>query len=309
MMSCAERMTYLITCLSTLCDFARKGCDSLSVYSTNMDMESSTTNSNEQEGASTSSGLPKPITATAFAMRHNRWRNRRPDIPCFDHSRVILRNVIFGRSSPSDYIHANFVDGFKRKKMFIATQAPTEKTVEDFLDLVMQSDSRYIIVMTAIMENGINKCYPYWPMKIGHLRMFNLWRITLDSKYSGDGYTKYLLKITHVQLKTINHNITLVYYINWPQNSVWTNHMEFKNFVKTVVADINYHRREDASFEPPIIVHGCLGVYRTIVYCIAHDIQDMIGSNESQVSDEMIDQSMNRIISMRYTRIEYLNVR
>lgn len=52
--------------------------------------------------------------------RNNLPKNRYTDVLCYDHSRVILSEIDCDRDS--DYIHANFVDGYKQKNAFINTQ-------------------------------------------------------------------------------------------------------------------------------------------------------------------------------------------
>ena len=55
-----------------------------------------------------------PTAATRFSSRVNWPKNRYVDVPCYDHSAVPLPN--------DAYIHANFVDGYRRKKAYILTQ-------------------------------------------------------------------------------------------------------------------------------------------------------------------------------------------
>lgn len=52
--------------------------------------------------------------------RSNLSKNRYTDVLCFDHSRVLLTEL--DADPYSDYIHANFVDGYKQKNAFISTQ-------------------------------------------------------------------------------------------------------------------------------------------------------------------------------------------
>jgi protein tyrosine phosphatase len=51
-------------------------------------------------------------------LTENVAKNRHPHLLCYDHSRVVLSS----EGNASDYIHANFVDGFKKKNAFILTQ-------------------------------------------------------------------------------------------------------------------------------------------------------------------------------------------
>lgn len=257
---------------------------------------------NQQEGTSSFSGSIKLKTAIAFSAPENRSKNRSSDVPCWDHSRVILLNNIFGHHSSSNYIHANWIDGYKKRNELIATQAPMQNTVDDFLDMVIQNGCRYIIVMTAIMEDGMEKCYPYWPMENNEICMYDRWFIKLDAKYSENGYTKYSLKIINKKVSRVRQNVTLYNYTNWPENSPRRCVEEYDNFVHTVRADMNDHRHSNHRQEPPIIVHGCLGIDRTIHYCVFHKLLDMMAENKGDISDEAIEEIVTSVTSMRYTR-------
>lgn len=53
-------------------------------------------------------------------IRNNMAKNRYTDVLCYDHSRVILSQE--NDEPTSDYINANFVDGYKQKNAYISTQ-------------------------------------------------------------------------------------------------------------------------------------------------------------------------------------------
>lgn len=53
-------------------------------------------------------------------IRTNLPKNRYTDVLCYDHSRVILSQE--NNEPASDYINANFVDGYKQKNAYISTQ-------------------------------------------------------------------------------------------------------------------------------------------------------------------------------------------
>lgn len=59
-------------------------------------------------------------TFDSSRLKLNQSKNRYTDVLCYDHTRV---KVIPKPSEPeSDYINANFVDGYKQKNAFISTQ-------------------------------------------------------------------------------------------------------------------------------------------------------------------------------------------
>lgn len=55
-----------------------------------------------------------------YRLRSNLAKNRYTDVLCFDHSRVVLSQE--DDDPASDYINANFVDGYKQKNAYISTQ-------------------------------------------------------------------------------------------------------------------------------------------------------------------------------------------
>ena len=60
-------------------------------------------------------------------LKINLPKNRYTDVLCFDHSRVVLPLAPSGTEVPalsdaSDYINANFVDGYMQKNAYISTQ-------------------------------------------------------------------------------------------------------------------------------------------------------------------------------------------
>ncbi|CAG2121279.1 unnamed protein product, partial [Medioppia subpectinata] len=78
----------------------------------------------------------------------------------YDQTRVIL-NTIEGIPG-SDYINADFVEGYKRRKVFICAQGPTQKTVNDFWRMIYEQKCRVIVMLTGIEEQGRIKCSQYW---------------------------------------------------------------------------------------------------------------------------------------------------
>ncbi|XP_070775139.1 receptor-type tyrosine-protein phosphatase mu-like isoform X5 [Enoplosus armatus] len=91
----------------------------------------------------------------------NRMKNRYGNIIAYDHSRVRLQ-ALEGEQS-SDYINANYVDGYHRPNHYIATQGPMQETVFDFWRMVWQENTAAIVMVTNLVEVGRVKCCKYWP--------------------------------------------------------------------------------------------------------------------------------------------------
>jgi len=63
----------------------------------------------------------------------------------------------------SDYVNANFVDGFKGRKSYIATQGPLEDTVGAFWRMLWEREVDFVVMLTLVSENGRAKSEQYWP--------------------------------------------------------------------------------------------------------------------------------------------------
>ncbi|GLH10018.1 Tyrosine-protein phosphatase 10D [Gryllus bimaculatus] len=80
-----------------------------------------------------------------------------------DETRVVLLPFPGEDALASDYINANYVDGYARAKEFIAAQAPTAATAADWWRLVWQERVRVVVALCALREAGLEKCFQYWP--------------------------------------------------------------------------------------------------------------------------------------------------
>ncbi|RWS22024.1 Tyrosine-protein phosphatase Lar-like protein, partial [Leptotrombidium deliense] len=79
----------------------------------------------------------------------------------YDHSRVVLTTFSDDKGS-SDYIMANYVDGYDLPRKFIATQGPLPSTVNDFWRMVVDTNAGIIVTLTKLVEKNVTKCEKYW---------------------------------------------------------------------------------------------------------------------------------------------------
>lgn len=183
----------------------------------------------------------------------NRPKNRYPDIKCYDQTRVKLSPL--DDTPGSDYINANFVEGYKGRKLYICAQGPLEKTVSDFWWMIYEQKITVIVMLTKIEENGKTKCAQYWSDS-GTKEIEKSFKVTLQScvKYSDFIIRRFDLRLCSGE-DEYSRDILHFHFLLWkdflaPEQPSW-----LLRFVKRV----NEHYCSDRG---PLLVHCSAGVGR-----------------------------------------------
>lgn len=210
-------------------------------------------------------------TFSASLSRENASRNRYTDILCLDRSRVILGPEP-GNSRSSDYINANFVDGYKQKKAYIATQGPLHNTCEEFWQTIWEQNVCVIVMTTRTVEKGHHKCAQYWPKQSGKTQSWKIFSVVNKSHNVIEQFieTELLLRNnTTGEERCLTH----LFFTSWPDHGVPSSAKELLSFMfhvrqkqKDKIEKWNSSPNSSSvsfSCNHPIVIHCSAGIGRT----------------------------------------------
>ncbi|KHN75199.1 Tyrosine-protein phosphatase Lar-like [Toxocara canis] len=189
-------------------------------------------------------------------MEENKPKNRYANVVAYDHSRVVL-NTVDGISN-SDYINANYIDGYEKAKAYIATQGPLPETFADFWRMVWEEGSVTIVMLTKLEERNRVKCDQYWPTR-GSSAYGNI-QVTLLDTLELAHYTIRTMRLQHrgsPEVRDIRH----LQYTAWPDHGVPDHPTPFLMFLKRV-------KTLNQPGAGPIISHCSAGIGRTGAFIV-----------------------------------------
>ncbi|XP_037083078.1 tyrosine-protein phosphatase non-receptor type 9-like isoform X1 [Pollicipes pollicipes] len=200
----------------------------------------------------------------------NRGKNRYSDVLCYDHSRVTLSQV--DDDPNSDYINANYVDGYKQKNAFISSQGPIPGTFADFWRMVWEQRVLLIVMTTRLVEQGRTKCGRYWPLELGHETRHGFFTIENLGVTQEDCYNVSQLLLTDTR-SSQTRQVTHFLFTAWPDYNVPHSADAMLRFL-AAVRQTQERRLAELSpswsghpLGPPILVHCSAGIGRTGTFC------------------------------------------
>ncbi|XP_008434006.1 receptor-type tyrosine-protein phosphatase delta isoform X33 [Poecilia reticulata] len=181
----------------------------------------------------------------------NKPKNRYANVIAYDHSRVLL-SAIDGIPG-SDYINANYIDGYRKQNAYIATQGALPETFGEFWRMIWEQRSAIVVMMTKLEERSRVKCDQYWPTR--GTETYGLIQITLLDTVELATYcvrTFALFKNGSSEKREVRQ----FQFTAWPDHGVPEHPTPFLAFLRRVKAC----NPPDAG---PMVVHCSAGVGRT----------------------------------------------
>ncbi|PNI33397.1 PTPRE isoform 4 [Pan troglodytes] len=124
----------------------------------------------------------------------------------YDFNRVIL-SMKRGQEY-TDYINASFIDGYRQKDYFIATQGPLAHTVEDFWRMIWEWKSHTIVMLTEVQEREQPQARQEEQVRVVRQFHFHGWP-EIGIPAEGKGMIDLIAAVQKQQQQTGNHPITV----------------------------------------------------------------------------------------------------
>ncbi|KAG5671948.1 hypothetical protein PVAND_002116 [Polypedilum vanderplanki] len=144
-------------------------------------------------------------------------KNRYANVVPLPETRVHLQRL--NDDEKTEYINANYVKGPKdNTNYYIATQAPLENTVPDFWRMIWEQNSKVIVMITDLTENGVERCAEYIPASVvlDNSSTFGDFIVTLKSREVKGKYAVSQLHLKNLKTNTWREIMHLWY--SWPEN-------------------------------------------------------------------------------------------
>ncbi|XP_051970979.1 receptor-type tyrosine-protein phosphatase mu-like isoform X8 [Xyrauchen texanus] len=192
----------------------------------------------------------------------NRMKNRYGNIIAYDHSRVRLQPVEGEQSS--DYINANYVDGYHRPNHYITTQGPMQETIYDFWRMIWQENTATIVMVTNLVEVGRVKCCKYWP---DDTEIYRDMKVTLIETQL---LSEYVIRTFAVEKRGAHEirEIRQFHFTGWPDHGVPYHATGLLGFVRRIKA-------KSPANAGPMVIHCSAGAGRTGCFIVIDIMLDM----------------------------------
>ncbi|XP_030915755.1 receptor-type tyrosine-protein phosphatase epsilon isoform X2 [Geospiza fortis] len=186
----------------------------------------------------------------------------------YDFNRVIL-SMKRGQEY-TDYINASFIDGYRQKDYFIATQGPLPHTVEDFWRMVWEWKCHTIVMLTEVQEREQEKCCQYWPSEGSVTHGEITVEIKSDSLMDAISVRDFLVTYNPSNQEKQSRLVRQFHFHGWPEIGIPA---EGKGMIDLIAA---VQKQQQQTGNHPITVHCSAGAGRTGTFIALSNILERV---------------------------------
>ncbi|KAG7494636.1 receptor-type tyrosine-protein phosphatase alpha [Solea senegalensis] len=195
----------------------------------------------------------------------NMKKNRVLQIIPYEFNRVIIP-VKRGEEN-TDYVNASFIDGYRQKDSYMASQGPLQHTMEDFWRMIWEWRSCSIVMLTELEERGQEKCAQYWPSD--GLVVYGDISIEIKREEESESYTVRDLLVTNNR-ENKARAVRQFHFHGWPEVGIPTDGKGMINIIAAV------QKQQQQSGNHPITVHCSAGAGRTGTFCALSTVLERV---------------------------------
>lgn len=198
------------------------------------------------------------VTTASAVTTQNSRKNRSVAALPYDHNRIKLNPK--NNHVQSDYINASsIIDNDPKRPLYIAAQGPLPSTIPDFWQMMWEQDCVAIVMLTPLVEEGVNQCARYWPDE-GSCTYSNF-EIHLVSEHIWcEDYLVRSLYLKHLGTGE-TRTVTQFHFLSWPKDRVPSTPKPLLELRRKVTKCYKGHNS-------PVLVHCSEGIGRTGTYIL-----------------------------------------
>uniref|UniRef100_A0A7N8Y7F3 Receptor-type tyrosine-protein phosphatase alpha n=1 Tax=Mastacembelus armatus TaxID=205130 RepID=A0A7N8Y7F3_9TELE len=167
----------------------------------------------------------------------------------------------------TDYVNASFIDGYRQKDSYMASQGPLQHTMEDFWRMIWEWRSCSIVMLTELEERGQEKCAQYWPSD--GVVVYGDISIELKREEESESYTVRDLLVTNNR-ENKARAVRQFHFHGWPEVGIPTDGKGMINIIAAV------QKQQQQSGNHPITVHCSAGAGRTGTFCALSTVLERV---------------------------------
>ncbi|XP_031550541.1 receptor-type tyrosine-protein phosphatase F-like [Actinia tenebrosa] len=241
-----------------------------------------------------SRGVRPHYTITAATTPANKSKNRYANTLPYDDTRVPL--VVQTAVNGSDYVNANYIDAYMKKRAFIATQAPLPETFDDFWRMIWEQKCYTIVVLAQEMENDKLKMNRYWPTT--HPITFGVLQVAMLEEEKKEYLETRVFNITN----TMDNSCQIVHQFHY---TAWTSEDLTDSGINILSMIEQIQQWQNASGNHVITVHCSAGVGRTGVFCAVSSLIERLKAEAVVDVFQTVKQLREQRPAMVQTKSQY----